>query len=42
MPWYYTPSVGNWFLGYWNHMGMDFYKEWGVRVIGLEFWVEYF
>jgi len=42
MPWYYTPSSGNWILGFWNHMGLKVYREWGFRILGFEFWVEYF
>lgn len=40
-PWYYTPSFGGWLLGYWNHTDMSHYKEWGIRVLGFEYWVEY-
>jgi hypothetical protein len=38
-PWYYTP-YGNWFLGYWQIKRG--FPKWGIRVLGFEYWVEYY
>jgi hypothetical protein len=39
-PWYYTP-IGNWFFGYWNYMDLLGFPEWGIRILGFEYWEEY-
>jgi len=43
MPWYYHLGSrrGNWFFGFWNLRHRKGYPEVGIRILGFEYWVEY-
>lgn len=44
VPWYYSTPLGckgNWFFGFWNLRCRRGFPEIGIRILGFEYWVEY-